>query len=60
MKRSEIVEVHFINNAGEDFYIEVYDLNTARKLAEELRLLKIPAEIQYTTIPEAGVLKLER
>ena len=51
MEGSEMVKVYFINNAGEDVYIHVHDLDNARKLAEELRLLKIHAEIfQYTTI----------
>ena len=48
-----MIKVHFINNAGEDVYIGVSDLDNARKLAEELRLLKIPAEVyQYGVIPE--------
>lgn len=38
--------VHFVNNAGEDIYIEVVDWENANKLVEELRLLKIPAELQ--------------
>ena len=47
-----MVKVHFINNAGDDVYIGVADTENARKLVEELRLLKIPAEVlQYGVIP---------
>ena len=48
-----IYKVHFINDAGYDVYIEVVDWENAQSLVEELRLLKLPAEVlQYGTIPE--------
>jgi len=48
-----VYRVHFTNNAGEDIYIEVVDYDNAKILIEELRLLKIPAELeQWGTIPE--------
>lgn len=57
-----MVKVYFTNSAGEDVYIDVYDLKNARKLAEELRSLKIhaeifasvPAVIAYTSNPTKG------
>ncbi len=48
-----VYKVHFINNAGNDIYSEVVDWENANKLVEELRLLKISAELQqFGTIPE--------
>ena len=41
------VKVHFINNAGDDVYINVTDLDNAQKLVEELHALKIPATVYH-------------
>ena len=43
--------VHFVNNYGDDVYITTHGLDSATILKDELRKLKIPAEI-YSTVEE--------
>ena len=44
-KGNDMFRVHFINNYGEDIYIEVVSSADAETLVEQLRKLKIPADI---------------
>lgn len=43
--------VHFINADGDNVYVTTYGLEAAAILRDELRKLKIPAEI-YSTVEE--------
>ena len=43
--------VHFINADGDDVYVTTYGLEAAKILRDELRKLKIPAEI-YSEVEE--------
>ena len=43
--------VHFVNNYGDDVYITTHGLDSATILKDELRKLKIPAEV-YSTVEE--------
>ena len=43
--------VHFVNNYGDDVYVATYGLEAATTLKDELRKLKIQAEV-YSTVEE--------